>query len=394
MVLGMIAVLITIVIAMLNPLRQIAKSKDALRQHDLQQIKNALDIYYNDHNCYPDSVPFGGQWKEGSTVYMQKVPQDPDFAKSVYVYETDTANLCPQWAVLFANMSAANGSTLLCGLAALQSCVPTNYQPSYACTLLGNVDCNFISSNIVSFPTPTPSTTSTPTPSSVPEQKNLVFVTSTSYSGNLGGLSGADNKCRELAISAGLQGTYKAWLSYTVTSAKSRISHSNYPYVNVIGETIANNWNDLTDGSLDNSINIDETGKRLTANVGAWTGTTSDGSISNVSGINDNCNSWTNATNNNGVYGWANHPLGALSVGPGWTSASHVNCAVSDSFPLHLYCIQQDFSNTPTPTPTPSPTPSGFCSADYDCTGNPARCNVVRTGRGHYCSSNCDGVCL
>ena len=40
-----------------------------------------------------------------------------------------------------------------------------------------------------------------------------VFVTSANYTGDLGGLVGADSKCQALADSAGLDGNYKAWLS-------------------------------------------------------------------------------------------------------------------------------------------------------------------------------------
>src|SRR5215212_6677746 len=40
-----------------------------------------------------------------------------------------------------------------------------------------------------------------------------VFLSSITYDGNLGGLSGADAKCQGLAAVAGLPGIYKAWLS-------------------------------------------------------------------------------------------------------------------------------------------------------------------------------------
>lgn len=40
-----------------------------------------------------------------------------------------------------------------------------------------------------------------------------MFVTSETYQGDLGGISGANEKCQELACSAGLVGNYIAWLS-------------------------------------------------------------------------------------------------------------------------------------------------------------------------------------
>ena len=45
-----------------------------------------------------------------------------------------------------------------------------------------------------------------------PAHVNIVFKTSTRYVGyDLGGLSGADDKCQQRALAAGLSGTYKAW---------------------------------------------------------------------------------------------------------------------------------------------------------------------------------------
>jgi len=51
------------------------RGRDAQRKQDLQQIKTALRLYYNDHQTYPpaSAFSFGSEW-EG---YMAKVPQDP-----------------------------------------------------------------------------------------------------------------------------------------------------------------------------------------------------------------------------------------------------------------------------------------------------------------------------
>jgi type II secretion system protein G len=56
------------------------RARDARRKHDLNEIKSALRLYYNDHQQYPDSPPpFGESWSEGETVYMSLVPQDPTY---------------------------------------------------------------------------------------------------------------------------------------------------------------------------------------------------------------------------------------------------------------------------------------------------------------------------
>ena len=48
------------------------RARDARRKHDLAEIKNALRLYYNDHQSYPASLSFGSSWSP----YMQLVPQD------------------------------------------------------------------------------------------------------------------------------------------------------------------------------------------------------------------------------------------------------------------------------------------------------------------------------
>ena len=70
--------------------------------------------------------------------------------------------------------------------------------------------------------------TLTPSPTPAPKR---VFVTSTTYKGNLGGLAGADAKCQTRANAASLGGTWKAWLSDSTTSAASRLTQSVSGYI-------------------------------------------------------------------------------------------------------------------------------------------------------------------
>lgn len=178
-VLAMMGILLTTLIFLMDPLKQFMKAQDALRKHDALQIKTALDTYYSDHNCYPPSVPFGGQWQEGASIYMAEVPQDPDYPESSYVYETDASKSCPQWGVLFSKLSSTQDSSVACPLAGLVNCLPTNYKSNFACSMFGNVDCNYISSNPVDFPTPTPLPTATPTPTSTPTSVPIPTLTPT-----------------------------------------------------------------------------------------------------------------------------------------------------------------------------------------------------------------------
>jgi cysteine-rich repeat protein len=88
----------------------------------------------------------------------------------------------------------------------------------------------------------------------------FVFVTSITYTGNLGGLDGADAKCNARAAVAGIGGTYRAWLSDITGSPSTRMSKAGGPYRLVNGTVVANNWADLTDGNLITAINLTELG--------------------------------------------------------------------------------------------------------------------------------------
>ncbi len=166
----------------LNPQRQINKGKDSASQGNMQEIKKALDIYYQDKNCYPtatsvftNALNTGGQWKEGNTVYMKKVPLD-GYGRP-FVYMTDTNSSCPQWNVLFARLSTPSGNVNICPLKE-SGCTPVGFDDSWACVTSGSSNCAQVSStevdgNVIVYPTAspsaTPSVTVTPTPSGIVE---------------------------------------------------------------------------------------------------------------------------------------------------------------------------------------------------------------------------------
>ena len=183
-------------------------------------------------------------------------------------------------------------------------------------------------------PTPTPVPTSTPTPTVTPIPMKRVFITSANYNGNLGGLSGADGKCQQLANSKSFGGIWKAWLSSSETAAGDRLTHAGIAYRLVDGITIiANNWNDLVDGVIINPINKDENGSAKTSYV--WTTTNADGTTSFPDFPNEYCNDWNSSLNSlGGRFGWSG------STNAQWTF--HVGdgnaCGASG---LPLYCFEQ-----------------------------------------------------
>lgn len=109
------------------------------------------------------------------------------------------------------------------------------------------------------------------------------FVTSTTYSENLGGVSGANADCAARATAAGFPGTYKAWIAVTtgIDDPATTFLHGIVPYKLVDGTTtIANDWTDLTDGTLTpvfpaHGINQDDTGASVNTDV--YTNVATDG---------------------------------------------------------------------------------------------------------------------
>lgn len=183
----------------------------------------------------------------------------------------------------------------------------------------------------ISTPTPTP-TGPTPTPTPTPAGgAKRVFVTNTTYTGALGGLAGADQKCQSSADGAGLGGIWVAWLSDSVTAASTRVTQTTANYVRIDGVIVANGWTDLTDGSLDVAINITETGVAPTdTNNYVFTFTNANGTIYTVSPTY-HCENWTNGTSSFSAR------LGNRTSTSTWTSAAGSTCNNA----RHLYCFEQ-----------------------------------------------------
>lgn len=136
------------------------------------------------------------------------------------------------------------------------------------------------------------------------------FVTSdTSTTGNLGGLTAADERCQALADAAGIgDHTFHAYLSTSAEDARDRIGEG--PWVNANGVTLAADLDALHDGSLkgDHTLFVDENAQQID---GQWnsspeadwsitggvanqhdifTGSNADGTVAEAT-----CQDWTSA---------------------------------------------------------------------------------------------------
>ena len=170
------------------------------------------------------------------------------------------------------------------------------------------------------------------------------FVTATTFTGDLGGLFGADLKCRGAAEAAGLAepARFHAYLSTGDIDAKDRFKTvaTALPYVLVTGKKFADNFPTLiAAGPLGEGISVTETGAVLHEEPVA-TNTAPDGLRFSP---DQHCQGWTSADAAHKVRYGVN---GIPADSPGWSdwkatqawvgAASH-KC---DKKYYHIYCLE------------------------------------------------------
>jgi hypothetical protein len=189
------------------------------------------------------------------------------------------------------------------------------------------------------------------------KSKTTFFVTSdTSKTGNLGGLTGADKRCQDLAQAANIgDHTWKAYLSTTTENAKDRIGTG--PWVNAKGDTVAMNLTELHALKGNAQLFVDEKGMPID---GQWNGSSGmDNHHDILTGsspagelvVGKNCMDWTSASAEPGMVAVVGHSDG---MGPGmattgtygsWNS-SHDNGSCADTVPKggagKIYCFAKD----------------------------------------------------
>lgn len=81
-------------------------TRDVKRQSDLKIIQSALENYHADQIYYPNSLTFGGSLTSGIKIYLNEIPNDPNFGSS-YSYVPSPSGCsgseCTSYC-LFANM--------------------------------------------------------------------------------------------------------------------------------------------------------------------------------------------------------------------------------------------------------------------------------------------------
>lgn len=116
LVVSIIGILAAAVLATLNPITQIQKSRDLQRKSDLAQIQRALEAYYNDNSKYPLSTPgvdyqiSGVGWGSSWLPYMQKLPVDP-LSSLKYAYQAASDG---SWYKLYAKLERGTKDPQAC----------------------------------------------------------------------------------------------------------------------------------------------------------------------------------------------------------------------------------------------------------------------------------------
>ena len=155
-----------------------------------------------------------------------------------------------------------------------------------------------------------------------------IFITTLQYTGDLGGLAGADQKCNTEAQAAGAGGTWKAWLSDATTDALTRIVEVG-PWADFgkFTKTIFNNKATLQTIPLA-PLYYDARGQQSSGNS-VWTGTDLGGTKSA-----SHCHSWTSSSSSfleSGAVGYAGNATAQ------WTQGSVDLCNTKNS----IYCIEE-----------------------------------------------------
>ncbi len=166
---------------------------------------------------------------------------------------------------------------------------------------------------------------------------HVMFVTSATFSSNLGGQAGADQKCQAAAASSKIQAIaarsnrFVAWIStgaFDSLGMGARLPAVPATFARVDGQLIAGSVAELRSGNIRINIVEDENGSAIaTGNLAGatWTGTRSNSRTSQ-----NTCADWTSISGN-GDIGQSSE------VSTNWTEAGAVPCNQTK----HLYCLEQ-----------------------------------------------------
>ena len=179
-------------------------------------------------------------------------------------------------------------------------------------------------------------------PPMLPAGAKLVFTTSGEYTGNLGGIAGADQKCTAAATAGGLTGTYVAWISSDTQNALNHVTANGPWYLTCPGSTsyikAFNNKAHLQSAPL-LMIDCNEFGTQITgANStvrDVWTGTVNGGATA-ASHCKTGAIAGSDWTSTDSFYYGQAGTFNSIIATTQWTDDGANGCGNKG----HLYCFQ------------------------------------------------------
>jgi len=117
---SLISLLVIGVIVLLNPQEQIAKSRDAVRKNDLNELRKIMEDWMSNNNCYPKKTEVCYNDVSNTTCeictsspgspsianYTSSVVCDPESPLKNYLYEAQGDSNCPSNYVIYSKLSA------------------------------------------------------------------------------------------------------------------------------------------------------------------------------------------------------------------------------------------------------------------------------------------------
>jgi hypothetical protein len=217
-----------------------------------------------------------------------------------------------------------------------------------------------------------------------------IFATSTTHTGNLGGLAGADAICQARASAGSFPNSafYKAFISDSVTNAKDRFNltgdlYNTRPSGSGGMQLIGLNMADIIDQSIYNYVGYDESGSTISSVYNTWTATNSNGTKDGV-----HCSDWSSSGSTYAKVGSTSRTNGDWinDSTTGYFTAPTGNSYCSSQ--SRIYCM---FDGVATPTITLS-SPSSVTSSGMTLTWSATGTSSPYTVRRYDGVSNCSNT--
>jgi len=149
-VIALVALLITGVLALVDPMTQFKKARDSKRKSDLNKLRTILEDFYNDHGCYPlpteicydaatdDDIPCHICGEEADPLPNFSLPCNSSHPEEDYLYDVQDVS-CPQWYRIYTSLQWENDEDIIevgCGF---DGCGPApDYGYNYGVTNPGS----------------------------------------------------------------------------------------------------------------------------------------------------------------------------------------------------------------------------------------------------------------